>query len=612
VKIGTNVPLGERAAGRFAVWHNRLAGYMDAVQPDLTVNENVNTGTRTGLRAAVRLAPTPAVSIVPRLVFQSVRMDGWNRIDTFNILANPYTGSRPRVTLGERRHFTQIPEPFTDDFVLGDVNFRYDAGGMSFTSISSWTHRDILVVRDATALTASITGGNIGLPERVYTLNAPLDDATEVNVLSQEFRLSGGTPALRWLVGAFASKSKRDYGQSLIVSGFEAGTSIPTRGLRAERDELFYSDLSYDLKQGALFGEATVTLLERLDLTGGIRYYGFDEERSQIFDGIFAHDSTGRTVVSVPGKTSASGIAPRVIASLRATPNFTLNAQASQGIRLGGINDPLNLPLCTPQDRATFGGRTSWTDETAWNYEVGAKSQWMNGRVSLNASAFYMDIRDLQLVVTAGSCSSRLVFNVPKAFSSGLELELAAAPSPMFDFAASGTFNNSELKSTVTSTSSAGVVSVVSGIQSGNRLPSVPEFQGSAAATIRRPMQAGGQGFFTATYQYVGARITQIDDHEGRNAAGLKTVDLNSFGANTIGRPLSQGTFTFNPELPAYQLVNLRAGLVRGTWELALFLNNVLDERALLALDRERGLRARVGYLTNQPRTLGLTLGFNY
>ena len=125
-------------------------------------------------------------------------------------------------------------------------------------------------------------------------------------------------------------------------------------------------------------------------------------------------------------------------------------------------------------------------------------------------------------------------------------------------------------------------------------------------------MRAGGQGFLNATYQYVGSRFTQIDDHEGRAANGLKTVDLNSFGANTIGRPLTQGTFTFDPELPAYNLINVRAGLTRGIWDVAVYLNNLTDERALLALDRERGLRARVGYLTNQPRTVGVTLGFNY
>ena len=76
---------------------------------------------------------------------------------------------------------------------------------------------------------------------------------------------------------------------------------------------------------------------------------------------------------------------------------------------------------------------------------------------------------------------------------------------------------------------------------------------------------------------------------------------------------MSQENFiTFNPLLPAYDLVNLRVGVSRASWEAALFLNNLTDERALLALDRERGTRARVGYLTNQPRTLGLSLSFNY
>jgi iron complex outermembrane receptor protein len=44
-----------------------------------------------------------------------------------------------------------------------------------------------------------------------------------------------------------------------------------------------------------------------------------------------------------------------------------------------------------------------------------------------------------------------------------------------------------------------------------------------------------------------------------------------------------------------------------GKWDVALFANNLTDERAFLALDRERGLRARVAYLTNQPRTFGIS-----
>ncbi len=607
LKVGVNLPLGDKVATRVAGYHSQIGGYMDAVQPDFSVNEDVNSGTRTGVRAALRAAPSDRFSITPRVTFQRMEMDGWNRIDAFNILANPYTTSRPPVTLAERELFTQIEEPYTDDFLLGDVTFRYDFGAMSLTSVTSYSTRDILVVRDAGALTSSITGGSIGLPENVYTLDSPLNDETTVDVLTQELRLAGGDERFRWLLGGFYSTNERAYNQSLVVTGFQQLTGIPTQGLRAPRDVLFFSDLAYDLTQTAVFGEGTVLVGERLNLTAGLRYYNFDEDRDQVFDGIFAHDNTGTQIVSVPGSTGADGFAPRFIASFKASDMLTLNAQAARGVRLGGINDPLNVPLCTAADLATFSGRDSWEDETTWNYEVGAKSQFMNGRGSLNVSAYYMDISDLQLIVTAGSCSSRLVFNVPEATSKGVELEFNAALSERFDFSVSGALSDPELQSTLTSTSSSGQVTVVSGIEEGNRLPSVPRVQASAAATYRVPFRSNSLLSFTGSFQHVGSRYTQIDDH----VAGFGTVNLNSYGANTIGGPLTQSTFVFDPELPAYSMFNVRVAMLQSNWEVAIFGNNLTDERAFLALDRERGTFARVGYLTNQPRTIGITFRFN-
>jgi iron complex outermembrane receptor protein len=608
VKVGTNVPLGDKMAGRIALYHNRLGGYMDAVKANLDVAQNVNQGERTGVRAAVRIAPNERFTITPRIVMQRLTTEGWNRIDTFNILANPYTTNRPAVTLGERRLYNEIKEPYTDDFILGDVNLRHDFGPANLTSITSYGYRDILVVRDGGALYASVVGGTIGLPEAVYTMDSPFYDATKLHVFTQEARLAGGTDRAKWLLGGFFSNSIRDYGQSVFVSGFTAASGIPTQGLRAAEDELFFSDLDYDLKQTAIFGEGTVNVGGRLDLTAGLRYYNFSEDRQQVFDGIFGNNDNGTSVVSQPGSISANGLAPRFIASFRATDRLTLNAQASRGFRLGGINDPLNASsTCTAADLATFGPlNRPWRDETAWNYEVGAKSQWMGGRAALNVSAFMMDIRDLQLTVTAGSCSSRLIFNAPKAMSNGAEIEFTAAPNEHVDFAAAASFNDAKLKSSFLSGTD-----TVAGIADGNRLPSVPKFQASGSVTLRRPMRTGSQGFLTGSVQHVGSRFTLIDDLD----TGFGSVDMEQFaaeGGQTIGGPLSQRFFTFDPLLPAYTLLNLRTGVTRANWETALFINNITDERALLALDRERGTRARVGYLTNQPRTIGVSLGFNY
>jgi iron complex outermembrane recepter protein len=593
VKLGFNAPLGDSAALRVAGYYTRFAGYIDSVQPDLTVRKDVNTGDRTGVRAAIRFHPSDRLTITPRIVYQKAESDGWNRIDAFNILANPYTTTRPAVRLREREQFTQFQEPFNDKFFLGDLNLGYDFGDVELTSISSYTHRDVDVLRDATALTASITGGTIGLPENIYSLDAPLDDATKAKVWTQEVRLSGGQERFKWVGGAFYANTTRDYGQDLLVSGFEDLSGIPTAGnFGAGKDVLFFSRLHYELQQFAAFGEGTLALSDELKVTGGLRYYHFKEDRTQVFDGIFADPA------SKPGTIKANGVAPRFIASYKVSDTTNLNAQVSKGFRLGGINDQLNVPLCTPEDLVTFGGRDNWKDEKAWNYEVSSKSRVLDGRGTFNVAAFYMDIRDLQATLTAGSCSSRVIFNVPKARSTGAEVEFAAAPNSHFDFSISGSYNDSKLRSTLTSGGS-----VLAGIQDGNRLPSVPKLQGSVVATYQWEVADGSLGYVTGSYQHVGSRFTQVGDQ----ASGFGTVNLNSFGANTIGGPLTASTFTFDPELPAYDIVNLRVGVIHGNWDVALFGNNLTDERALLALDQERGTRARVGYLTNQPRSFGLT-----
>jgi iron complex outermembrane receptor protein len=227
------------------------------------------------------------------------------------------------------------------------------------------------------------------------------------------------------------------------------------------------------------------------------------------------------------------------------------------------------------------------------------------------------------LNVTAGSCSSRLVFNAPKARSQGLELEVNAAPTPNIDFVFAAALNDATVQSTLYSVDTLFDSTVVSGVKSGNRLPSVPKIQLNGALTYGWDMGAGSRVSLTGSFQHIGSRYTAIDDQgtgvcldANTGACPFGTVDMTKFevdeGGATIGGPLNQDVFTFDPLLPAYTLFNLRVGVRRASWDLGIFVNNLTDERAFLALDRERGTRARVGYLTNQPRTVGLSLRFDY
>jgi len=68
-------------------------------------------------------------------------------------------------------------------------------------------------------------------------------------------------------------------------------------------------------------------------------------------------------------------------------------------------------------------------------------------------------------------------------------------------------------------------------------------------------------------------------------------------------------TTTVNLRLPAYQLVNLSAGVeLANQLDIILYVKNVFDENALQSFDRERGGRARLGFRVGQPRTIGVTV----
>ncbi|MGB1908255.1 MAG: TonB-dependent receptor domain-containing protein, partial [Spongiibacter sp.] len=307
-----------------------------------------------------------------------------------------------------------------------------------------------------------------------------------------------------------------------------------------------------------------------------------------------------------PGKVASDGISPRLMLRYDMSDDATLNAQISRGFRLGGINDPVNEPICkTDADRATFAGIDRFDDETLTNYEVGSKMTLFGGSATLNASMFYSDIEDLQATVTAGTCSSRLVYNVPKAHSKGLEVEFFSKPTANFEYGVSASYVDTEIESTVTSTDENGGVVVVGGIREGNEMPTAPGFEMAATATLYFPLMEVWEGYLNATYQFVGERYTQLADQEN---GGRASVALNS----QIGAPHTQGSYDYSSQLDSYEQVNIRVGARTDAWDIALFARNATNEKADLSLDKELNGAARVGHHVSQPRTLGITARYTF
>ncbi|MFN3389191.1 MAG: TonB-dependent receptor [Allosphingosinicella sp.] len=596
LKGAINLPIAPTLAVRAVAYHQQYGGFVDALGEGGARDEDVNTGSRTGGRIALLFQPTPDIRITPRIVYQEVEADGFNRQEAFNLFANPFTTTRPAIQLGKREQYLLLEERFKDETMIADLTANIGLGAVELTSITSYIDRDIYVGRDASALTGSVSV-DLGFPNSSVTLPSNLVDTTALEQFSQEVRLgSTGAGPLQWVVGLFYSEVDRFYRQRLPTPGYDAVTDsvFPPGTAAAVRngfpaDSPYNSDLPYDIKQKAVFGEATYDF-GRFELTAGGRYYDFKEERSFKSGGLFSN-LDNRT-----DETESNGFSPRVIATYELNDAWRVNAQASKGFRLGGVNDPLNLPLCSPEDEAIFGGFQDYDDETLWNYEVGVKG---GGRgINFNAAAFYTDINDLQVTLDAGSCSSRIVFNVPKAHTMGVEFELSATPMRGLDLSIAGSVLEAEFDSTVTS----GAGAVIGGIREGNRLPTVPEFQIAASATYSQPIDARGtEAFFSASVQHVGSRYTQPSDQEDNPRTFVSGLP---FGGAT-----GNETTVLNLKLPGYELVNLSAGVEwANQLEIIAYVHNLFDANPLLSFDRERGGRARLGYNIGTPRTYGVTV----
>ena len=588
LKTAVNVPLGDDAAVRVVSYGTRYGGFIDARKEGGTVDEDVNDGDRLGGRVALLWEPTENLSITPRVVYQKIDLGGFNRDEVFNLFANRYTV--PPTPLGDREQHLLLDEAFEDETLIFDTVVNWSIEDFFDVTYSvSYINRDLLVSRDASALTGSVSV-DLGFAEDQVANPSNLRDTTDLEQMTHELRLSSSDDsAFQWLAGVFYSDVERDYSQRLPTPGYDA-LFIPSADTNFPDavDSPYSSDLTYDLRQIALFGEATYKLLDRLGLTAGLRWYDWEEDKTFRSGGGFSNADAQNQDITV----SSDGFTPRFMVSYDANDNVTVNAQISRGFRLGGVNDPLNQLLCGDA-YDTFRGYQEFEDETLWNYEVGFKSSFEN--VTFNGSVFYTDIENLGVNVDAGPCSSRVTISVPESHTTGAELELSIQPTRSLLLAFAGSYLEAEFDSTIRTADG----DAVEGIEKGNRIPSVPDWQLSGSATYTLPgVLNAGESFLSASWQFVGDSITQSGDQiPGRGVFG--------HGLPYRGASADEAT-EVDLLLDSYHLFNLSAGLVYDKIEFTAYVKNITDENVRLSFDRERGGRARLAYRVGQPRTFGV------
>ena len=170
----------------------------------------------------------------------------------------------------------------------------------------------------------------------------------------------------------------------------------------------------------AIFGQLSFAIVDTLTATAGLRQTWENKHGRFIGRKVSGPGLPPPLAANydVRGRKSWDALTPRFALDWQATPDALVYASATRGFKSGGFQGiaGAGLSQSTPYD-----------PEYAWSYEGGAKTQWLDNRLRLNASVFQTDYKDLQVSQLVPLCCV-VVGNAATAKIKGFELEFLAAP----------------------------------------------------------------------------------------------------------------------------------------------------------------------------------------
>jgi len=234
---------------------------------------------------------------------------------------------------------------------------------------------------------------------------------------------------------------------------------------------------------------------------------------------------------------------PRLVIDYEWSPNVMTFISAANGFKSGGYN---SLGADVANNRLE-----TFDPEDIMNYEVGLKSTWADNRFMWNLSFFQYDYKDLQVLELLGPEGTIPTYNINNANAEGDGFEVEFNWHMTDSFSVHG--NYSELDSEYTEYT----------IQ--------PDLGQTADDSLLGKPFANQPDKWNLGFQYV---------------ADLGDSDLVWYLNNThIGSQISRSG-GYDVEIGGYDLVNTRLSLIpgHGNWELALEVQNLLDEEYLISV----------------------------
>jgi iron complex outermembrane recepter protein len=220
----------------------------------------------------------------------------------------------------------------------------------------------------------------------------------------------------------------------------------------------------------------------------------------------------------------------------------------------------------------TLNDTRSFHSDSLWNYELGAKTAWLDHRLTLHAAAFYIKWDNIQQAVLL-PCGFQFIANAGAAESKGGELELRALATEHLQVSAGVGYQDAKITEKGESAQPVG-----------SPVFNVPNWTGNASLSYTAPVSSSWNFIGEVDYSYIGSSFS-------------------SSNASDLSR-----------ERPAYHLLDARLGFSSGSTEVALVGKNLTNEVTNLGDNRSIAAEVpgRPRLFINQPLTIGIEARKNF
>ncbi len=535
---------------------------------NLNDQQNVDDEMNYGFSAAIGFYPTPKISIIPKIILQNQSGTGYDFAE------------------GSVNNFTQyrasgVPESFKDYWKFYSLTAGFDLGNGKIISSTSYLDRDIKETEDAGEAFSETFLGYDGA-DYLDFFGGQLFKHGINKQFTQELRYQSNYKGkLDFTAGLFYRNSDDKQIWRSTVGGFNAYTALNVFGdvdfavdLNDNPISTYDFDGAYKTQEFALFGEVYYKITNNLKATFGLRYFDATNSILSAEDG-FLSDLTGSQII---GSQREKGINPKFNLTYEIDKTKLLYATVAKGFRLGNLNDVVSEVFCADELAELPGGTypKAYKSDYLWNYEMGFKSTWLNGKLILNASVFYNDWKRLQQEKVF-MCGYSFITNVGKAHTAGFELETRARPIKGLDISmgmgvVDATLDESGLN--------------LDG-QKGDKILFTPSFTSNGHVQYSWDVNNNTNCYIRADLQFAGKRLNTFSPEDPAEVYNI---------------------------FPAYTIIDTRAGLSYKKYELSFFVDNLSNTHANYGIARAFGgeVAGRPRFATNRPITIGIDFAINF